>query len=141
MPETMNLGFCWAEVATEEELLEFANKVRKAGGADVIEALLPSLKGAQSKCLIANALNFSCRVHGYDRWSRWEDGSKEYRWCMELPENMDVERAEKIASEVGLEYDEEYHCFPLPRHIGNAAYAFDLGRAFHDYAIPSLVHP
>lgn len=58
------------ECLTEEELLEFANKIREAGGAELIEALLPSRPNDPSSCLIANALNFTSRVTGGEHYGK-----------------------------------------------------------------------
>lgn len=131
MPKYTMISGC--KVATEEELLRFANVVRQAGGANPIEALLPSRPEKPSECLIANALNFSCSVNrgalGY------HDDSYEFVWYMEFPYNMDEDRIREIAKGA--------HCrvrrpgsqlvMQLPRHIGNAAWAFDRRLAFQDY--------
>lgn len=45
-----------------QHVLEFANKVRNAGGANPIDALMPSVPEDSSACLIARNLNFSCDV-------------------------------------------------------------------------------
>lgn len=118
------------DVATEAELLEFANKVREAGGANILEALLPSKKGMPSTCLIANALNFSCQVKGYhdNNRERHEDGS--YLWGMFLPPNMTGAEGRKIADKLDLRYRRHKHMIELPIHIGNAAQAFDAGLRF-----------
>jgi hypothetical protein len=67
------------EFATEAELLEFANKIREAGGANPLDALMPSTPSDSKACLIAQALNFSCVVR-IDRargasppWRHWKD--------------------------------------------------------------------
>lgn len=57
----------YARVAPEDraslgETLEFANKVRKAGGGSPLDALLPGIGGQPKSCLIARALNFSCQI-------------------------------------------------------------------------------
>lgn len=116
------------EVATEEELLEFVNKGRAAGGANVLEALLPSRPKNPSSCLIANALNFGCTVNG--------SGAQ---WFMHLPK-MKLDRAQKIADALGCplhgNYDDEdegFYGIELPIHITNAAKAFDAGVAFQNF--------
>ncbi len=48
--------------ADELETIEFANAVRAAGGGEIISALMPSSPGDASSCLIANALNFNCKI-------------------------------------------------------------------------------
>lgn len=52
-----------AERATLNELLEFANKVRGAGGGNPLDALMPAVPQDSSQCLIAKNLNFNCKVH------------------------------------------------------------------------------
>lgn len=133
------------KIATEEELLEFANSVRMAGGADIIGALLPSTPRAPGSCLIANALNFSCEVNTS---GSVEDtfASGAYHWYMFLPANMTTKRAHEIADLVpgvrvrrvhksGERDLPAYLALSLPEHIGNAALAFDEGTAFDNYRI------
>lgn len=155
MPRILN----GLKVATEQELLDFANAIRKAGGANALEALLPSTPGDPKACLIANALNFSCEVGGLSMNKDGEGfpGSQHGdTWFMTFPENMDVDRIRAIAKVVpgvrfawgwdigSPEFDRNTgrHSYPdskripalrLPRHIGNAAEAFDDGRAFQEY--------
>lgn len=47
---------------SEREVLEFCNKVRKAGGADMLDSLLPGIPHDGRACLIANNLNFDCQI-------------------------------------------------------------------------------
>lgn len=127
-------------VATEKELLAFANKVRKAGGGDVIKALLPSVPADPSYCLIANALNFQCDVMG-------GYGPKCNTWAMEIQGTEETKKLVlKIAKKLNLraeidpytsfnyrtgKRDQYYACaILLPAVIGNCAYAFDEGVAF-----------
>jgi hypothetical protein len=94
-------GLIEVEHATAEEIIEFVNKARAAGGADVLDALLPSHKGNAYNCLIANALNFSCAVDGaFTENSRGDRPATadEIHWGMFLPSNMDEKRARTIAS-------------------------------------------
>lgn len=111
-------------VATEAELLEFVNRARAAGGANVLEALLPSVPSDPEFCLIANGLNFGCRVDSVN-----DD------WAMILP-RMPLERAQAIADALGCELDTDSVEWEirLPEHIGNAAEAFDRGVAFQEFA-------
>lgn len=128
-----------APVATEEELLEFVNKGRKAGGANLLEALLPSVPSESSECLIANALNFSCAVLPSFELTHNDDAI--LNWYMAVPTNMDIEQVEVVAEALDLVVDrlpnaEKYQqgrLGPLPAHIGNAAQAFDDGLAFQEY--------
>lgn len=110
-------------VATEEELLAFANKIREAGGADIIPALFPSRKGDSTSCLIATALNFSCRVDS--------DGYEE--WFMEC--NSVIAQKIEEAMDLEVRYEGNTAYVMLPEHIGNAAEAFDEGLAFGKYAV------
>lgn len=144
MPRTIN----GRKVATEQELLDFANAIRKAGGANVIEALLPSKTSDPKSCLIANALNFNCYVDSLSLADTklFASGqsrlfaSGQSRWFMYLSENMSIERARDIAKAVpGIRLrhiDDGFGtslAFSLPEHIGNAAAAFDSGDAFQEY--------
>lgn len=122
-------------VATEEELLAFANKVREAGGANVLEALLPSKPGNPNTCLIANALNFSCSICPMDE--HFDTYPHEGRWQMVLPENTDHDQIAKLHEVIGGDligsgtaYDR--FAITLPREIGNAANAFDYSLAFNN---------
>ncbi len=129
-------------VATEEELLEFVNKARAAGGANILEALLPSTPSLASACLIANGLNFGCNVAAMPGTSSLQ-GKDGYRfvWAMHLPYNISPDQAEEIAKALGCELhgDDNGDLFigPLPPHIGNAADAFDERLAFTEFIGPS----
>lgn len=52
------------ERATLDELLDFANKVREAGGGNPLDALMPAVPEDATQCLIAKNLNFNCSVGG-----------------------------------------------------------------------------
>jgi hypothetical protein len=111
---------------TEYELLNFANRLRVAGAADPIEALMPSTAGAADACLIANTLNFGSLVT-----PQHELVTGEYLyWLLELPVNLSAEVRNKLAAITnhgivygGGVYDSGLR---LPRLIGNAAHAFDV---------------
>lgn len=139
-------------IATVDELIEFVNKIREAGGADVIEALFPSVMGDEEACLIAKALNFQCSVGGSEHhreWamlsaditydhknysSRWLSGN--YVWVMKIHHGAHIDsivKAKEIAGKLELPcIDNE---LLLPEVIGNSALAFDKGVAFTDYAV------
>lgn len=129
-------------VATEEEILEYANKLRTAGDADFLDALLPSDREAPDTCLIANALNFSCSISPAVNasQSKYPDEYR-YIWSMRLPRSIDAIQAQKLTDAVGasLNWELGFPSFVLPAHIGNAADAFDARLAFHEYAIPDLI--
>lgn len=137
------------EVATEEELLAFANSIRQAGGANVLEALLPSTPSDSSECLIANALNFGCQVGTASGFGVVKHDSAEARfpsraerWIMQLPENLTDEQRVALDGVEGVvlhevtvfpnepHYKEHFYYLALPESIGNAAAAFDAEVAF-----------
>lgn len=111
------------EYATEEELLAFANKLRKAGAAEPLDALMPSRPNDTKQCLIANACNFSCAVEPY--------GAMAGDWYLVFPWNMPEAECRQIAEEVGCSRHHasngNWHYIALPRRIANTAAAFDNG--------------
>lgn len=142
------------ECATETALLEFANKLRAAGDADPLGALLPSTPGEEKACLIANALNFTSEVRPdliVDRPTSSGSLAKHvhgYVWAMVLPENMSEERVEELAGAVGCStyripedrFERSRYAnlngrlvIELPWEIGNAAEAFDNKWAFREF--------
>lgn len=153
MPQTMQLDFgsddllggarnvLTVDVATEAELLAFANDVRQAGGAAPLAALLPGVQAQPNACLITNALNFSSTVslfvrggwayHGSSPSETWPSGA--WKWVMTL---VDLATIAKISEACGLEIADGRAGagLLLPEPIGNAARAFDLGLAFGQLA-------
>lgn len=114
--------------ASEEEVLEFANAVRKAGGGELLPALLPGDAGRASSCLIANSLNFQCIV-GPEKIADSISGEFPF-WVMGLHGPNATETGKAIAEELclyGRAPNRDYDCYEimLPSHIGNAAHAFD----------------
>lgn len=124
--------------ASLEEVLEFCNIVREAGGGELITDLMPGEPGAATQCLIAKNLNFNCRVanghiehRDYIRYleDRERQGyyAGEPRWMMSL---MDRDTAYSIAAATGMQvyessgYNEICHLL-LPALIGRVASAFD----------------
>jgi hypothetical protein len=108
--------------ATEIELLDFANRLRKLGGANVIDAFMPSSPGQANACLIANALNFGASVSPV--------GIEGATWRMTFPLNVKVSTVEIIAHALGLDHvyltgREVSREVVLPKLVGNAAWAFD----------------
>jgi len=78
--------------ATMDELLEFANAVREAGGGNPIDALMPAIPEDPTSCLIARNLNFNCVVNA-------QDGA----WYMAVP---DAALRDRIADALGLAKDD-----------------------------------
>lgn len=122
------------EYATEEEVLEFANKLRAAGAAEPLDALMPSRRNDATECLIANACNFGCEVRP------WE--AMKGDWFLQFPSNMSSQKCLKIMHAVGCEPHEgvagdvvrlvpaAVAAMALPERIGNAAMAFDHGEGW-----------
>jgi hypothetical protein len=122
------------EYATESELLAFANKVRQAGGANPIPALLPAYPSDPNRCLIALALNFECEVDSAYVLGTYEDKTR--RWGMRTTHEI----AGKLAEAEGFETipvdstSDNAGCYVvLPQRIAACAVAFDKGEAFQDY--------
>lgn len=165
MPRQLEVAGYKLPVATEDELLEFANKLRQAGNASLLDSLLPSVKNDQRHCLIARNLNFDSvvvpelSVDGYaddsDVWAMAP--ALNHRLKRKDTQIADIKRANEqvraLAKAARLKtitvpetvYDKtvEIGVYPeieivdrikikLPKHIGNAAAAFDEGVAFGD---------
>jgi hypothetical protein len=124
------------EYAEESELLDFANRVRAAGGGEPVAALFPAIPSDPNSCLIAKALNFGCTVDGWYGPNRDENSPQGgLRWVMYI--DNDYDEVEKIAEAVDcemipLDYSDQERDngeympgFVLPERIGNAACAFD----------------
>ncbi len=113
--------------ATLEELKDFANKVREAGGGNPLDALMPAVPQNATQCLIARNLNFNCTVTKPEMDGPWEMFVE------------DKKVAQKIGAAVWGFYAEdkvEYHraqfdtpeCWSidLPAEIGQVAADFDM---------------
>lgn len=108
------------EIATESELLEFCNRVRKAGGGDILPALLPGVPSSANTCLIARNLNFECSVTR-GSWDKTDN------WSMFVD---DLEIGARIASKLRVDCRIHYRDsfwveVKLPVVISNSAKAFD----------------
>jgi hypothetical protein len=135
-------------VATQDELLEFANRLREAGGAELLTDLPVGLALDATQCLIASSLNFESQVDaGCDEVGEF--------WYMRVGfAPFTQEQVGKIEAVMGSrtafwtdEYEEyeppvsddgTYAIAPdvtwrLPEHIGHAADAFDRGVRFNEY--------
>lgn len=149
MPVNIDMYGLISSIATEEELLEFANKVRAAGGANILDALLLSKRSQSSACLIARALNFDCEVNQWKPTDNrisvdWPSGNP--KWVM-MPQRGDGAHSEKLTRQLSKDLKlrlvrnmtrrhplEFVYGLLLPETIGNAARAFDAGNAFQNYA-------
>lgn len=111
--------------ATLAETLEFANQVREAGGGSPLDALMPSVPGDASRCLIARNLNFNSMV---------DATGPGYTWVMYFE---DKATRDVVAEKLGLESyqttEDDDECFyelynygvVLPEEIGQVANDFD----------------
>src|SRR4051812_34694482 len=102
--------------ASKDELLAYANRIREAGGANALDALLPSTPQQNSACLIARALNFGCKVYPYVSETDYADGSQ--RWVMKTP---DAGTTRQLAKAIGartiwLNYVDERVIDRRPEH-------------------------
>jgi hypothetical protein len=142
-----------SERASLQELLDFANKVRAAGGGNPLDALMPATPLDTQKCLIAKNLNFNCEVKGAgdskilagaidedDAVCEWlkSDKADDNNWSMFIDEK---ETRDKIADALNLlafdssegkydcttceEYQKQWFCIVLPEDIGQVASDFD----------------
>lgn len=112
--------------ASFEETLEFCNKVREAGGGELIEELVPGIPGAPRDCLIANSLNFDCRVRPDGPFATgdypdmgYEEG--EPAWVMTVADHNVIP---KISEATGCPAISHYTML-LPARIARVANAFD----------------
>lgn len=151
MPHRMILSFGGGghttDVATEEELLDFANQVRAAAGADLLEALLPGRISRANSCLVATNLNFKCSVETYRPRQRAAAGAIIERWRSGAWKWVMYPYSPQVAFELSQKLDLELVATPnkfgggvsqgvlLPEPIGNAARAFDMHAAFTNLQI------
>lgn len=140
-----------SERASLQELLDFANKVRAAGGGNLLDALMPATPLDPQKCLIAKNLNFNCEVKNASiscilggaideevvrEWLK--SNTNDDYWGMFID---DKETRDKIADALNLlafdssegkynlatceEYQKQWFCIVLPESIGQVASDFD----------------
>lgn len=109
--------------ATLTEVLDFANRVREAGGANPLDALIPAVPEEPNECLIAKNLNFNCQVDGVNGFI---GASADYNgaWCMIA----DDDTVATIAAALKLDIITDRYerkAVVLPRGIGAVAAAYD----------------
>jgi hypothetical protein len=109
-------------MASLDELRDFCNRVRQAGGAKEIDDLMPAVPGQTEACLIAKALNFSCQVGALidpDDYPKDPEA-----WAMQV---RDEELAHKISKECKLPVidKDEYYEVVLPKKIYRVAQIYD----------------
>lgn len=111
---------------SQEQVLEFCNKIRKAGGADVLPSLLPGIPMNSNGCLIANNLNFDCSI-GPSGISN-DFGN----WVMTIEGDRHIEISNKISEELNMPIacreDSDFSqstTLKLPYELGEIAYQFD----------------
>lgn len=112
--------------ATLEEVKDFANRVRKAGGGNPLDALMPAVPQAMEECLIAKNLNFNCAVRPLTGY-RYDDAKG---WVMRVN---DRETRDKIAHSLQLNVAEDLGTnkygprfgIVLPEKYALVAIAFD----------------
>jgi hypothetical protein len=133
-----------AERATLQELLDFANKVREAGGGNPISALMPAVPEDETQCLIAKNLNFNCVVDGglSDR-DELVEGRKQNvdEWMMTVD---DKDVRDRIATALGLDSvdytewdsDKVQYGIILPPEISQIAVDFDRWHYAVDFEYP-----
>lgn len=141
--------------ATLDELLEFCQAVRKAGGGNPLDALMPAVPQDQSQCLIAKNLNFNCEVYPIktgltpERWIMWT--AREIRDS--IAEELGLEPIEKRVPEMDLSekvFEKVVYGVILPDEIAQVAHDFDLAieaisfddddACYVDPSYPSEVH-
>jgi len=118
------------ERASNERLLEFANAVREAGGANPLDALMPAVPQDGYGCLVAQAMNFNCCVGGSSD-KGIEEADSNRSWSMFIEDRDAVQIAERIQAKTGLAWlpgheDEDYEAeILLPPDIRQVAEDFD----------------
>lgn len=75
--------------ASLDEVRDFANKVRKAGGGNPLHALVPAFPTDATKCLIAKNLNFNCIVSADD--GNWYMGLDDEKIARKIAETLKLD--------------------------------------------------
>jgi hypothetical protein len=104
--------------ASLAELKKFANQVRKAGGGNPLDALMPAIPADPQQCLIAKNLNFNCFVNpdSQDRWAMWTDEATRDR----IANKLGLKKVDEVTFGEEIEYG-----VVLPGAIGKVAADFD----------------
>lgn len=111
--------------ATLDELLEFANKVRNAGGGNPIDALMPAVPADPKQCLIAKNLNFNCWVDAGeygDEWTMWVT-TRELAQNIAKAVGCDTATSTRVDTETSVSFP--VYGIVLPKEIGEVAQQFD----------------
>lgn len=108
-------------IATREEVLDFCNRLRKAGGGDLLDELLPGAIGNSRYCLLARALNFDCTVKPQEALLPSTEKGRPYSWVMWFTSSS---LAYEVAGKLELE-PYGARAIRLPQRIANVAAAFD----------------
>lgn len=109
--------------ASLDEVRDFANKVRKAGGGNPLDALMPAVPSDANQCLIAKNLNFNCAVNKPDEDGPWMMHVDDEKIARNISEALDLEL---IYQSSAYYYSNELAwALVLPDNIGAVAYDFD----------------
>lgn len=126
--------------ASLEEVKDFANKVRAAGGGNPIDALMPAVPENPHACLIAKNLNFNCEVTGGTfEWVTPEGERLTLNdWIMvvgnkrtrdKIAEGLELSTANRTRLSYrpsGERFHTTEYAVVLPPEIGQVAHDFDL---------------
>lgn len=155
------------KVANRRELLEFCARVRNYAGGDPLTDLLPGITGKANSCLIAENLNFGCRVQpestsyivtkanlGYKKIDRkyvvygkntsFPDQFSVEPWVMIVEDGRvarDIANNLNLPTSISSGINGFEFAIHLPLEIGNAARAFDESLAFRDLTKGPLDRP
>lgn len=127
------------ERATLEELQEFANKVREAGGGNPLDALMPAVPQDPKQCLIAKNLNFNCTVQpsstnygdDYENPNAWLMILEDHGVRDSIADSLGLEKTDYVRNEWKDGYkDVTYPAVKLPAKYARVAQDFDIVQDF-----------
>src|SRR5438445_752835 len=102
------------------KLLGRCNEIRRAGGAEELDQLLPGHPSQSNKCLIATNLNFECSINGVSEQATGAIiSSRDIRL---------VEAAKALNLKTYRESVGEKFIYHLPKELRDSALAFDQGK-------------